>query len=90
MTEPARSAKALPAEAAAGPLRPTEGLRLLGEYQGSGFTEPRFLVRRARRPGDPAVPAAVPGDGRHRRGRRCGRRVGRQPGRRAGRRRLRA
>ena len=46
MTEPARSAKALPAEAAAGPLRPTEGLRLLGEYQGSGFTEPRFLVRR--------------------------------------------
>jgi len=46
MTEPARSAEALPAEAAAGPLRPAEGLRLLGEYQGSGFTEPRFLVRR--------------------------------------------
>ena len=46
MTEPARPAEASPAEAAAGPLRPAEGLRLLGEYQGSGFTEPRFLVRR--------------------------------------------
>jgi hypothetical protein len=46
MTEPARSAEVLPADAAAGPLRPAEGLRLLGEYQGSGFTEPRFLVRR--------------------------------------------
>lgn len=45
MTEPARSAEALPADAA-GPLRPAEGLRLLGEYQGSGFTEPRCLVRR--------------------------------------------
>src|SRR5579875_1770469 len=29
-----------------GPLRPTAGLRLLGEYQGSGFAEPRYLVRR--------------------------------------------
>ncbi len=28
-------------------LRPAGGLSLLGEYQGSGFTEPRFLVRRA-------------------------------------------
>jgi putative peptide zinc metalloprotease protein len=27
-------------------FRPTEGLSLLGEYQGSGFAEPRFLVRR--------------------------------------------
>jgi putative peptide zinc metalloprotease protein len=45
MNEPARSAEALPAEASAGLLRPAEGLRLLGEYQGSGFTEPRFLVR---------------------------------------------
>jgi putative peptide zinc metalloprotease protein len=41
MTEPARSG-----EAAGGLLRPAEGLRWLGEYQGSGFTEPRFLVRR--------------------------------------------
>ena len=90
MTEPARSAKALPAEAAAGLLRPAEGLRLLGEYQGSGFTEPRFLVRR----GDGQViqlsrllylvTAAIV------EGRRCGPRVGRQSGRRAGRRRLRA
>lgn len=29
-----------------GTLAPTAGLRLLGEYQGSGFTEPRYLVRR--------------------------------------------
>jgi putative peptide zinc metalloprotease protein len=29
-----------------GALRPTAGLQLLGEYQGSGFTEPRYLVRR--------------------------------------------
>ena len=42
MTDPARSA-----EAAACPLRPADGLSLLGEYKGSGFTEPRFLVRRA-------------------------------------------
>ncbi|MFY9927009.1 MAG: hypothetical protein WAK82_03300, partial [Streptosporangiaceae bacterium] len=41
MTDPVR-----PAEAAGGPLRPAAGLRLLGEYQGSGFTEPRYLVRR--------------------------------------------
>jgi putative peptide zinc metalloprotease protein len=27
-------------------VRPADGLSLLGEYQGSGFTEPRFLVRR--------------------------------------------
>jgi putative peptide zinc metalloprotease protein len=27
-------------------LKPTAGLRLLGEYQGSGFTEPVYLVRR--------------------------------------------
>jgi putative peptide zinc metalloprotease protein len=33
-------------EAVIGLLRPTTGLSLLGEYQGSGFTEPRFLVRR--------------------------------------------
>ena len=32
--------------AAASALRPAEGLRLLGEYQGSGFAEPRYLVRR--------------------------------------------
>jgi putative peptide zinc metalloprotease protein len=30
----------------AGLLRLADGLSLLGEYQGSGFTEPRFLVRR--------------------------------------------
>ncbi|MBV9792592.1 MAG: hypothetical protein JO016_01525 [Actinobacteria bacterium] len=36
-----------PGEAAIGLLRPTPGLSLLGEYQGSGFTDPRFLVRRA-------------------------------------------
>lgn len=30
----------------AAPIRPSVGLSLLGEYQGSGFTEPRFLVRR--------------------------------------------
>jgi putative peptide zinc metalloprotease protein len=33
-------------EAASGLLRPAEGLHLLGEFQGSGFTDPRFLVRR--------------------------------------------
>ena len=42
MSEPARLA-----ETVAGPLRPAPGLSLLGEYQGSGFTEPRYLVRRA-------------------------------------------
>ena len=41
MTEPGRSGPAH-----AGLLRPAGDLRLLGEYQGSGFTEPRFLVRR--------------------------------------------
>lgn len=41
MTEPGS-----PGEAVIGPLRPVGGLTLLGEYQGSGFTEPRFLVRR--------------------------------------------
>ena len=46
MTQPARSAEAPPAMAATSLLRPAEGLRLLGEYQGSGFTDPRFLVRR--------------------------------------------
>jgi putative peptide zinc metalloprotease protein len=46
MTEPARSGPARPGEAVARLLRPSGGLRLLGEYQGSGFTEPRFLVRR--------------------------------------------
>jgi putative peptide zinc metalloprotease protein len=35
-----------PAAAPVGPVRPADGLSLLGEYQGSGFTEPRFLVRR--------------------------------------------
>jgi putative peptide zinc metalloprotease protein len=30
----------------AGVLQPAPGLQLLGEYQGSGFTEPRYLVRR--------------------------------------------
>ncbi|MGH3172113.1 MAG: hypothetical protein ACRDN0_40435, partial [Trebonia sp.] len=29
------------------PLRAADGLALLGEYQGSGFSEPRYLVRRA-------------------------------------------
>jgi hypothetical protein len=38
---------ARPAGTSVGLLRPADGLRLLGEYQGSGFTEPRFLVRRA-------------------------------------------
>jgi putative peptide zinc metalloprotease protein len=33
-------------EAVIGLLRPAAGLSLLGEYQGSGFAEPRFLVRR--------------------------------------------
>jgi putative peptide zinc metalloprotease protein len=42
MSEPGRLA-----ETVAGPLRPAPGLSLLGEYQGSGFTEPRYLVRRA-------------------------------------------
>jgi putative peptide zinc metalloprotease protein len=42
MTDPASSG-----EPTAGPLRLAEGLRLLGEYHGSGFAEPRFLVRRA-------------------------------------------
>jgi len=42
MTEPAHTDTA---EAIA--IRPADGLSLLGEYQGSGFTEPRFLVRRA-------------------------------------------
>ena len=41
MTEPA-----YPDGAATGRLRPSGGLHLLGEYQGGGFTEPRFLVRR--------------------------------------------
>src|ERR1700744_1439706 len=39
MTDPARSETA-------GPLRPAAGLSLLGEFRDSGFTEPRFLVRR--------------------------------------------
>jgi putative peptide zinc metalloprotease protein len=30
----------------ADPLYPVPGLELLGEYQGSGFAEPRYLVRR--------------------------------------------
>ncbi len=38
---------ARPARTSVGLLRPADGLCLLGEYQGSGFTEPRFLVRRA-------------------------------------------
>ena len=46
MTEPPRAARGAPAQAA-GPFWPADGLHLLGEYQGSGFTEPRFLVRRA-------------------------------------------
>jgi putative peptide zinc metalloprotease protein len=29
------------------PLRAADGLALLGEYQGSGFSQPRYLVRRA-------------------------------------------
>lgn len=41
MTEQAHSG-----EVEAGLVRPADGLSLLGEYQGSGFTEPRFLVRR--------------------------------------------
>jgi putative peptide zinc metalloprotease protein len=41
MTEPPGPEGAPP-----GLLRSAKGLRLLGEFQGSGFTEPRFLVRR--------------------------------------------
>jgi putative peptide zinc metalloprotease protein len=42
MTEPVQTASADDADL----LRPASGLSLLGEYQGTGFTEPRFLVRR--------------------------------------------
>jgi putative peptide zinc metalloprotease protein len=42
MTEPVRTETAETTV-----IRPADGLSLLGEYQGSGFTEPRFLVRRA-------------------------------------------
>ena len=53
MTDPARSQTA-------GPLRPADGLCLLGEYRGSGFAEPRFLVRR----GDGQVMAEFRGHSR--------------------------
>jgi hypothetical protein len=35
-----------PDEAALGPFRPADGLQFPDQYRGSGFTEPRFLVRR--------------------------------------------
>src|SRR6201992_3272787 len=45
MTEPGPAQVAETAEVT--PVATADGLKLLGEYQGSGFTEPRFLVRRA-------------------------------------------
>jgi putative peptide zinc metalloprotease protein len=35
-----------PGDAATGPLRLAPGLSLLGEFQGTGFAEPRYLIRR--------------------------------------------
>src|ERR1700753_525867 len=45
MTEPGPAQVAETAEVT--PVATADGLKLLGEYQGSGFTEPRFIVRRA-------------------------------------------
>ena len=42
-----RAAPALPAADAPGPPRLAEGVELLGEYQGSGYSQPPSLVRRA-------------------------------------------
>ena len=48
MTEPGAGQVAETDESVkAAVVRPADGLKLLGEYQGSGFTEPRFIVRRA-------------------------------------------
>jgi putative peptide zinc metalloprotease protein len=35
-----------PGDAATGPLRLAPGLSLMGEFQGTGFAEPRYLIRR--------------------------------------------
>jgi hypothetical protein len=47
MTEPVHSEAAGTVVADAATIRVAAGLSLLGEYQGSGFTEPKFIVRRA-------------------------------------------
>ena len=41
-----RAARPTPLEAAPGAPRLCEGVTLLGEYEGSGYTEPHFLARR--------------------------------------------